>query len=590
MARAIRRFFNDLLLRQKIYAILWLSLIPLSLAAMAGLAGVTRSYSEMLYRNIAAQLSYSAEAISTQIQNIEMMSYMLYTHETVQENMPLLASGDDVRQSGAARELFSLLLNYQERFSTSHISYVSLFSGESVVSSNVSVSQQIPQRIHDAVRAAARRAQGEPVWVGAYNGNRGLYLCREIGKLRSSPRERIGEEVVCIDVASMVRDATHFSGQYEHADFLLLNGDKVIFHSDGLSDMQAARVQSELDRDYRVLELDGHSYFAVRGLIPRSEWDYICLVSYDAIARHLWEAQFNYGLILALCALMIVLLASLAIGSLDSQFHRLIDKMTAIGNNEWPSPDASGDYSDRRDEIGMLNRNFDQMTAQLHDLIQANYVNELLKKEAQLKALENQINPHFLYNTLESINWRAKALGAEDISTMAQSLGALLRVTLSEGSEPFTLRRELELIRSYMSIMTFRFEERLNFSIDVPDELLALPFPKLTLQPLVENAIRYGLEENTEGCEIRIAARREGGDLRITVRNSGSAFEDRLLEKLRAQELPTHGHGIGLLNIDRRLALAYGEHYGLTLYNENDEAVACVVVPVEPAEKEESLC
>ena len=217
-------------------------------------------------------------------------------------------------------------------------------------------------------------------------------------------------------------------------------------------------------------------------------------------------------------------------------------------------------------------------------LIQTNYLNEILIKEAQFKALENQMNPHFLYNTLESINWRAKILGAKDISAMAEALGSLLRITLDHRSKQVPLKKELELIQYYITIQKYRFEDRLNFQTDIPQNLLSCYVLKLTLQPLVENAIRYGLEENTEGCLISISAEAcpEKDQLIIYVKNDGSAFEDDLLSKLENRQIEPHGFGIGLLNIQKRMQITYGEAYGLTLYNEEELAVAKLVYPLKP--------
>ena len=179
--RTMKRFFQNLKLRNKIFAILWLSLIPLSLTAMIGLTGITHSYREILYHNIASQLSRSAETISDQIQSIEMMSYMLAAHERVQQDMPLLEPGGDfTERSVALRDLFSLLMEYHTRFDGNHISYVSLFSGETSTSGNMPVALQTSHRVHDDVREQARRAGGSPVWVSSYSGKYGLFLSREI--------------------------------------------------------------------------------------------------------------------------------------------------------------------------------------------------------------------------------------------------------------------------------------------------------------------------------------------------------------------------------------------------------------------------
>ena len=198
-----------------------------------------------------------------------------------------------------------------------------------------------------------------------------------------------------------------------------------------------------------------------------------------------------------------------------------------------------------------------------------------------MKSLENQINPHFLYNTLESINWRAKAVGADEISIMVESLGALLRNTLSRKDHMIsTIKTEIDIVKDYMSIIQFRFDEMLQYSIDVPESLYAVPLPKLSLQPLVENAINYALEEMTDTCHIAITAVRIEKDVLITITNNGSQFPENILQRLADGEVDPHGFGIGLLNIQKRLQLQFGVEYGLTLKNDELHDLAIVELKI----------
>ena len=137
------------------------------------------------------------------------------------------------------------------------------------------------------------------------------------------------------------------------------------------------------------------------------------------------------------------------------------------------------------------------------------------------------------------------------------------------------------MVQCYMTIQKYRYEDRLEYQVMVPPELLDLSVLKLTLQPLVENAIRYGLEENTEGCQIRIIAAITDGVLSVSVMNNGSQFEDNLLEKLRYHQITPHGFGIGLLNIQERMKLTYGSAGSLSLYNEKEQAVASFPFPCQ---------
>ena len=308
------------------------------------------------------------------------------------------------------------------------------------------------------------------------------------------------------------------------------------------------------------------------------------MIPYDSIGRSLQLAKNICFSAIAASILLSFALCSRMIRSITRHLDHLVEKMKAFGDRK-PIPIYDGcSYETRRDELGILHTQFDSMAMEVENLIQSNYVNELLKKEAELKALEYQINPHFLYNTLESVNWRAKAIGETDISAMVESLGRLLRITLDKKLGGYSLKQELDLIRSYMTIQKIRFEERLDYSIMVSPTYDVVSFPKLTLQPLVENAIQYGMEENSEACMILISAELTGSLFSLYVKNNGSQFEENLIEKLQSAQVIPSGLGIGLLNIDTRLKLTYGQEYGLSLYNEGELAVARITIPYQEKE------
>ena len=168
---------------------------------------------------------------------------------------------------------------------------------------------------------------------------------------------------------------------------------------------------------------------------------------------------------------------------------------------------------------------------------------------------------------------------------MVEALGNLLRKTLSRQSERNTLREEMEVVRYFMTIMDLRFEDRLQYTISADPELLNAELPALTIQPLVENAANYALEEMTELCYIDIKATKTADrphDFTILVRNTGTRFEEHLLEKLKTAQVKPRGLGIGLLNIEKRLRLTFGEDFQLDFYNEDGFAVARIILPYRP--------
>jgi two-component system sensor histidine kinase YesM len=238
------------------------------------------------------------------------------------------------------------------------------------------------------------------------------------------------------------------------------------------------------------------------------------------------------------------------------------------------------------DEVGQLKRTFRMMIQQINELITENYSKQLTIKETQFKALQAQINPHFLYNTLESINWLAKSNGQPQISKMVESLGFLLRNSISLKEALITVEEELDIVMNYITIQRFRFEERLVFELDVPADARALLLPKLTLQPLIENSIHYALESMLEPCHIRIWTKREQGRLILVVEDNGPGMEEGLLEQVRKGEAPTRGSGIGLRNIEERIILAFGEGYGVSVESEQEQGTrVSVIIPDETRDR-----
>lgn len=588
MVAAMRKYFRNLPLLRKFFSILLAAVIPVTLVSFWGASWIAGAYSELLYENIAAQLSYSAQDISNHFRDVESLSYMVFSYDKIQSGLRTIRfSSNDIARGDATASMRSLLGSFGQNYRSSYVSYINVFSDHFSVSSNSYAASETPESVFQEIRTAAQETDGSVIWYSTPLCPDKIFLGREIREISELSLEPLGEEVICVNIGSMVKAATQFNDQYEQAEYLILRDGDVLYSTQDLAREEALKIREDLEGKYQVVKLGARNYFAVSGKLPYYDWDYLCLVPFDNVMVALNGAKALSTGLLLLCSAGVLAFAYALIASLNRHFSVLISKMKVMGEDASYSPQTETyDYNNRTDEIGVLHQQFDLMAAKIQNLIRINYVNELLKKEAQLKALENQINPHFLYNTLESVNWRAKACGAEDISVMVQSLAALLRVTLGQSNASFTLKQELELVQSYMAIQEYRFEDRLEFHVSVPPELYPVHIVKLTIQPLVENAIHYGLEENTETCEITISARQvDGCSLQIIVTNTGSVFEDDLLEKLRASQIIPHGHGIGLLNIDKRLKLTYGEEYGLELHNEEDRAVAVVTIPMERGEE-----
>ena len=221
-----------------------------------------------------------------------------------------------------------------------------------------------------------------------------------------------------------------------------------------------------------------------------------------------------------------------------------------------------------KDEITHLFQAFNYMANEMKLLVSEQYENGIRVKTAELNALQAQINPHFLYNTLELINWKAMESDSPEIVQISQNLAGFYRLTLSNGRSMVPLRDELEQISRYLDIQNFRFSPEIRMDVDVPEDCLMLLIPKLTLQPLIENSVLHGFrpkEDLSEGENIIwIKAARREQDLLITVADNGLGMTEEQLAKILTEEKPETGHGFGVINIQQRIRILFGKEYGLS--------------------------
>ena len=222
------------------------------------------------------------------------------------------------------------------------------------------------------------------------------------------------------------------------------------------------------------------------------------------------------------------------------------------------------------DEVGELGTSFNSMVDRIRQLISQVYMEQEEKRRAELTALQAQIKPHFLYNTLDTIHWMAKKYGAEDIIYVIRCLTNLFRVGLSKGNEIIPLSEEVEHVISYLKIQKVRYDDILSYTIRVDDETQGLYVHKLLLQPLVENAIYHGIKTKRDGGNILISIRRESEELIMQVIDNGMGMDQETVENLNAAIQGEKGvkSGYGLYNVNARIAISHGKEYGIFIESE----------------------
>lgn len=227
------------------------------------------------------------------------------------------------------------------------------------------------------------------------------------------------------------------------------------------------------------------------------------------------------------------------------------------------------------DEMGELGSQINKMLERIRHLMEDNLNRELLVKNSEIRVLQNQINAHFIYNVLESIKMMAEIDEKYDISDAVTSLGKLLRYSMRWTSGNVTVEEELEYIRNYLALINLRFDYEIYLSLNMPDIILHQEIPKMTLQPIVENAIHHGIEQIAEDTNIYVKGMMEDGDCIIEITDAGKGMSEEKVEELHRRihgeieadeaEGNHKGNGIGLKNVQDRIQISFGEKYGIRI-------------------------
>ena len=329
-----------------------------------------------------------------------------------------------------------------------------------------------------------------------------------------------------------------------------------------------------------------HPYLVGQRELGIASWRIVYLQS----EAHYYELLERIGLVFLLINMLLIVVVLALIMRIARSVTAPISRLSDCMHADEPQP---FDYP-YHNEIGRLTASYNDLLAhnasllkekesyilQLRDEKDQLRIEQQLKRRAELKALQAQINPHFLYNTLDSIHWKAEIAGVPDISQMTLALATLFRIGLSRGHEIISLEQELRYVDSYLQIQKFRYGDRLNYRVDLPKELLTLHTVKLILQPLVENAIYHGIKENDAPGIITVTGRREGDVLILQVIDDGLGIPPPRLQMLQEdlkRGLIVSNDGYGIFNVNERIRLYFGPDYGLTLESTFEQGTTATV-------------
>jgi len=326
-----------------------------------------------------------------------------------------------------------------------------------------------------------------------------------------------------------------------------------------------------LESGYTSIEktINNRSYQIMQDRFEHIGWKIVVVFPFDEAKSFVIKWQFYTVIIVLFTVFLAILVSWFFTNSIIKPVRKLRRIMQRVEEGELHLR-----FEGRsKDEIGQLGDSFNKMVQEIEQLIHMVYSEQKGKREAELKVLQEQIKPHFLYNTLDTIQWMAQDRDADDIVEIVIALTNLFRIGLSRGNENISLEEEIKHVESYLIIQMMRYEGKLSYQInEIPYQLKKNRVLKLILQPLVENAIYHGIKMKKGKGHIRIESEVRDSKLVLSVIDNGLGMKPEQLEIIRQGVInvgnPEHKDGFGLFNVNERIHLTYGGSYGIQVYSE----------------------
>lgn len=575
--------YRDYPLQQKlVMALMVCIVIPLTVLGLflnSYVAGNTRKKEYQINQTLVSQVAGDLDSLFT---NIEELKYDCLTDFSLQDI--ITGKGNVTDYSSVGNWLDSIIRN-EPCFHSICIAdegEVMIQRGTYLVSEEEARIRQAMEKVsggfwtgpRQAKRVAGGGEEREDMVLSYYCG---INNYEQIGKIEAAMIVNVDEEELSRRYSSFVTPQSLVT--------CLVDGEGTVLSSTDKTKMGS--VLPVFNTVFEAWEQQGNGYvtagyerervvaFYVRSSV--NDWYFINLVP-----RSAFLSGSRTSMLVIVCSFLLCIFFGITFALIQKRFvigpiRKLVVKIDRV---------ETGDFTEEcsvypGDEIGALNREFDEMSRRLKRLIEEVYTTKIKEQEAELNALIAQINPHFLYNTLDSIHWLAVKNRDYAVGEQLEALSAIFRHVLNRGEECVTIASEVEFIQNYMAIMESRFGRRVKIQIQAEPGLEQVLIPKLIIQPLVENGILHGLEPKKEGGTILITIEVQGDNLVIAVEDDGvGADEAEITEKMKNRE--SGKDTFALKNIDDRIKLRYGSAYGLYFESKPGKGTrVLVMMPLE---------
>ena len=563
MGISMQRMIGRLSFQNRMRALLF-ALVGVEAVLLLVVSGIfIRMVSNETYSRNRVQLSMLSNSIKGEFTAIDDLVAKFHQDPQLQDQLRKI---DDAATDSADREmnLISLESNLGWLAADSKISSWILFNDQNkrILGSNSDLNEYIKgYRTKDYLHTVAGDSH-QAQWIFDPHSNRAVYV-HNLFETQNLMMKKLGTIVFTVDF-SFIREFMDDTGIFSAQDFMVMShGQQYYSTSPGQLAAVKPILKQETQREERLHSIRQTSYYVITDPITLNNTPF--QVHYFIVNRRIIARIIGVSIMLLLVILFVL---GISIYGANYLLRRLVSPINMLAKNmhAFKSAEDLGrlreqaaqlDDSHQQDEIGTLYTSFQRLMAEIDRLVVKDYQSQLLTQEMENRYLMAQIDPHFLYNTLNSVNWIALSHNDTDVSEVVTSLAVLLR-EMANGKKQFnTLAEELAIVQAYIKIQSVRFEDRLLFNLTVPPQLdlTQIQVPKLIIQPIVENAVKYGVEKTDRPVVVEVALHISEARLLITVFNDGDGFDPKVPR--------FESTGVGLHNIASRLRILYGTKAGI---------------------------
>ncbi len=549
MRETVRNRFNNLSISKKMMLIYVCFAVFFFLIAAAALQISFNIYSQKLYEKSLQELDFFQQKVNDGLSEIESLSYEIAMDTTVQQNLSdmMQLKYPSVDYNLKLYKMREMLLNELEPGScVQSITYIDPHGIEQEVGVTA---WTIPEENRSAFLQLVEEAKGAYVKYDPTEECPYLIGGRKIRNRLDMSLNDMGTLFLECDVSNII-SKNKSRLEASHAAIYVYTEDAVIYEEEESREMPHPEYKK--NSGYEVINNNGCKYFMCYLRSEETGWMYVNYFPYSEIYGQVQKMRYFLFICFLVVSVLLIFCMKRVSKVLTEPLKRLTESMQIVETGDFTAAKEFLTETERTDEIGMLTKEFRLMVEQVDTLIKENYEKQILLKDTKYKMLRAQINPHFLYNTLNVVNWMIKAGRNEEAGKMIIQLGAILHYSFAR--TPYaTVKEELEMVKSFIAIQKTRYQGRIEFVVCEEGEPGKYMIPRMILQPLVENAITYGAEPYLEVCKIIVDVKEEQECIVMMVTDTGAGMSEEELEQIRSMNFKPKGHGIGLKNIIERI-------------------------------------